>query len=99
MSGVPGGTVVSIDSINTGGKNYTVGDNVTLSAAQTWVASTHGDKSQLRMFKENSAGTDQVEIFNGAPWNTSGTGTNTAFRAGDGTAVQVDIFNDTVTII
>ena len=99
MSGVPGGTVVSIDSINTGGKNYTVGDNVTISAANTYVASTHGDNSQLRMFKENAAGTDQVEVFNGAPWNTSGTGTNTAFKAGDGTAVQVDIFNDTVTII
>jgi len=91
--------VQSINSINAGGKNYSVGDNVTLSAANTWVAQTHGDASSFRMFKENAAGTNQVEIFNGAPWNTGGTGTNTAFRAGDGTAVQVDIFNDTVTII
>tara|TARA_R110002072_G_scaffold91305_6_gene203698 strand:+ start:4048 stop:7674 length:3627 start_codon:yes stop_codon:yes gene_type:complete len=87
----------SPNGVTYGGTGYSVGDTFNIDANATYVATSHGDVASFRMFKENVAGTNQVEIFNGPPWNNAGN--NTTFQAGDGTAVQVDIFNDTVTIV
>ena len=87
----------SPNGVTYGGIGYSVGDTFNIDANATYVATSHGDVASFRMFKENVAGTNQVEIFNGPPWNNAGN--NTTFQAGDGTAVQVDIFNDTVTIV
>lgn len=83
-----------------GGSGYQIGDVVQIDAQITYVANSHGDAAQFRLFIEDPSNPgQQVEVFNGGVWNTGPTATNTAFRAGDGTAVQVDIFNNTVTII
>ena len=63
------------------------------------MANTHGDRSTFRLFRENNAGTNQEEIFNGAPFNTGVGANNRVFQAGDGTGVEVDLFNGTIVII
>lgn len=93
VAGLPNG-------ILNGGSGYQVGDIVQIDAQITYVANSHGDAAQFRLFIEDPSNAgQQVEVFNGGVWNTGPTATNTTFRAGDGTAVQVDIFNNTVTII
>ena len=81
------------------GSGYTVGDILLISAEDTFVANTHGDKSTFRMFRQIPAGGNQEEIFNGAPFNTTGSANGRAFQAGDGTGVEVDLFTGTIVIV
>ena len=81
------------------GSGYSVGDSLFVSALDTYVANTHGDVGSFRMFRENNAGNNQEEIFNGGVFDISGTGNNKCFNAGDGTGVEVDLFNGTIVIV
>jgi hypothetical protein len=93
-------SIASIDSVTRPGSGYVVGQPFSVDPALTWVASAHGDAATLRIFKEDPGNpADQIEIFNGPPFNNSGTATGNAFKAGDGTAVQVNIFTGQVTIL
>ena len=92
--------ILSVISISRPGSGYVVGQPFTFDPDLTWVAHSHGDAATLRIFKEDPNNTlDQVEIFNGPPFNNTGTATGNAFNAGDGTAVQVNIFTGQVTIL
>ena len=57
-----------------------------------WIAKTHGDACQLRIFSENAAGTNQYEIrdYGGSAPSSSNPGT--PFKAADGTYVEIDIY-------
>lgn len=93
-------SVISIDSISRPGSGYTVGAPFSISTDLTWIAHSHGDAATLRIFKEDNLNPgDQVEVFNGPPFNNGPTATGNAFRAGDGTSVQVNIFTNTITIL
>jgi len=101
MSGTQGNqSIQSIISISRPGSGYVVGQPFTFDPDLTWVAHSHGDAATLRIFKEDPSNTlDQIEVFNGPPFNNTGTATGTAFNAGDGTSVQVNIFSGVVTIL
>jgi len=93
-------SIVSIDSVTRPGSGYVLGQPFSIDPALTWVASAHGDAATLRIFKEDPSNpADQIEIFNGPPFNNTGTATGNAFNAGDGTSVQVNIFTGQVTIL
>ena len=82
------------------GAGYAIGDFLAISAEETWVANTHGDAATFRMFREKDDGSNQEEIFNGAPFNTNpSTSTNQTFQAGDGTGVEIDLYNGTINIV
>ena len=81
------------------GSGYTVGDILLISAEDTFVANTHGDKSTFRMFRQITAGGNQEEIYNGPPFNNTGSANGSAFQAGDGTGVEVDLFTGTIVIV
>ena len=81
------------------GSGYSVGDILFVSALDTYVANTHGDRGSFRMFHENAAGTNQEEIFNGGVFDPTNVGNDQCFTAGDGTGVEVDLFNGTIVIV
>ena len=93
-------SIQSVISISRPGSGYVVGQPFAFDPDLTWVAHSHGDAATLRIFKEDPNNTlDQIEVFNGPPFNNTGTATGTAFKAGDGTSVQVNIFTGVVTIL
>tara|TARA_R110002096_G_scaffold49765_1_gene131214 strand:+ start:2141 stop:5341 length:3201 start_codon:yes stop_codon:yes gene_type:complete len=57
-----------------------------------WIARTHGDACQLRIFSQNAAGTNQYEIrdYGGTPPSPGNPGT--PFKAADGTYVEINIY-------
>jgi hypothetical protein len=57
-----------------------------------WLAKTHGDACQLRIFSENAAGTNQYEIRNYGGLAPSPANPGTPFKAADGTYVEIDIY-------
>ena len=81
------------------GSGYSVGDILFVSALDTYVANTHGDRGSFRMFHENAAGTNQEEIFNGGVFDPTNVGNGECFTAGDGTGVEVDLFNGTIVVV
>jgi len=66
--------------------------NINYRPSGDWIATTHADACQLRIFAENAGGTNQYEIRNygGAPPSASNVGT--PFLAADGTYVEIDIY-------
>ena len=75
------------------GTGYQVNDILSIDGAGTAYANTHGDAAGIRVFREDPASPgNHIEV--GIDPNTG-----RALKAGDGTSIQVDLFNNTVTVI
>jgi|TARA_R110001632_G_scaffold57685_5_gene140888 hypothetical protein len=75
------------------GTGYQVGDLLTVDGPGTAYANTHGDAAAIRIFREDPANPgSHIEVgINPATGRT--------LQAGDGTSIQVDLFNNTVTVV
>ncbi len=75
------------------GSGYQVGDTLTLDGNGTAFARTHGDAVGMRIFREDpSTPGSHIEIGIDPT-------TGRSIVAGDGTSVQIDLFNNTVTVV
>ena len=81
-------------TINNGGRGYTPGDVLTIDNGAC-SGSGAGDGTVTI----TNVGTNQEEIYNGGPFNTTGSATGNCFRAGDGTAVRVNVFTGAIEIV
>ena len=81
-------------TINNGGRGYTPGDVLTIDNGAC-SGSGPGDGTVTI----TNVGTNQEEIYNGGPFNTTGSATGNCFRAGDGTAVRVNVFTGAIEIV
>tara|TARA_R100001463_G_scaffold2822_5_gene11692 strand:- start:49738 stop:52395 length:2658 start_codon:yes stop_codon:yes gene_type:complete len=81
-----------VPTVQQPGENYQVGDQIEFDGDNTWVANAHGDASIMRIFREDPSNPgSHIEV---------GIGTNgQAISAGDGTSVEIDLFNNTVTVV
>ena len=83
----------TLGSIEIAGTGYTVGEQIEIDGDNSWAAHAHGDACEMRVFREDPSNPGQhIEVG----INPS---TGKALRAGDGSAVQIDLFNNTVTIV
>ena len=78
---------------NLTGQNFAAGDVLTINT----VMGVPGNATIT--LTSSDINDDQAEIFNGPPYNNTGSLTNTAFVAGDGTAVRINIFTGAVQIV
>ena len=82
-------------TVNNGGRGYTPGDVLTIDNGGCSASAGPGDGTVT----VTNVGTNQEEIYNGGPFNTTGSATGNCFRAGDGTAVRVNVFTGGIEIL
>ena len=89
-----GGTITGVSVwTDRAGSGYAVGNVLALDGNGTAFARTHGDSTGLRIFREDPSNPgSHIEIGIDPT-------TNRSIVAGDGTSVQIDLFNNTVTVV
>jgi len=75
------------------GSGYQVNDTLSIDGPGTAYANTHGDAAGVRIFREDPSNPgSHIEVG-------IDPATGRALKAGDGTSVQIDLFNNTVTVV